>query len=92
MLQLHQPVSRRASTATADPAPRSTSAARVVLARKPTSVALTSALAHVAGADGLCAGCLDLARLALVPCPIARSASPANGGERDTADDRASPG
>jgi hypothetical protein len=31
-------------------------------------------LAHVAGEHGFCAGCLDRARLAAVPCPEARAA------------------
>ena len=31
-------------------------------------------LAHVAGANGLCVGCADLARFATAPCPMARRA------------------
>lgn len=32
-------------------------------------------LVHVGGVDELCAGCLDLGRLAIVPCWHARSAA-----------------
>jgi hypothetical protein len=52
-----------------------------LLADRPDSVvadrlgeAHSSLLRHVPGFDGLCLGCLDMARLALAPCPVARRA------------------
>jgi hypothetical protein len=38
--------------------------------------AASTLLVHVAGHGGLCAGCFDWGRFALVPCPVARRALP----------------
>ncbi len=67
---------RRASTGMALPAlTPATSSLAVRSAKSASGAAPSSPLAHVAGVDALCVGCLDLARLALVSCPVARSAA-----------------
>lgn len=82
---------RRASTGMALPAlTPATSSLAVRSAKSAAGAAPSLALAHVAGIDALCVGCLDLARLALVPCPVARSAERSS--SRRTATGRGSAG
>jgi hypothetical protein len=42
--------------------------------RGPVEEAFAVLVVHRATVDGLCAGCMDLAHFALVPCPSARAA------------------